>query len=175
MLSAFEASLAEIVESMNEITDRMREMGSTAVLNSIAFDPGAKTHLDPTLRSFRHALIRAYGGIPARTLLEECHTVIEHLMAVLLTPAERRNRSFEQQLDELHRRGVFNSDRDEDFLKSGAPLVDRLRELKNRRRDAKHRGQDVDDDTANYLADATVVAVHLMLRAIHEVDEGATP
>jgi hypothetical protein len=168
MLAAFEDRLTEMVESINEITDMMRDQGAMVVANSIAFDSGTKTHLDPTLRSFRHALIRAYGGIPARTLLEECHTVIEHLMAALLTPAERRNRSFEEQLTELDRRGIFDSDRNEEFLKRGGPLVAQLRDLKNRRRDAKHRGQGVDSDTVDNLTNATVVAVHLMLRAIHE-------
>jgi hypothetical protein len=54
----------------------------------------------------------------------------------------------------------------EDVLADGVPLVERLRDLKNRRRDAKHRGQGVDNETVNDLTDATVVAVHLMLVAI---------
>ncbi|HEY2716359.1 MAG TPA: hypothetical protein VGI73_09080 [Solirubrobacterales bacterium] len=96
-------------------------------------------------------------------------------MAALLRPAERKSRSFEQQLELLEARGVFSLQGAEDLLTDGQPLVDRLRDLKNRRRDAKHRWQGVDNDLANELSVATVVAVHLMLAAIRQEGEGAGP
>ncbi len=130
--------------------------------SSTLFDPGAKNHLNPSLRDLRHALMQArLNQITSRSLVEECHTTLEHVFDALLARKERRSLSFSEKLSALVSRGMFEGVMEKDHLFGDLP--GELEELKDYRRDAKHRGQGVDDDTARRLATATVAAINLLL------------
>ena len=138
---------------------------------SLSFDSGSKSHLEPSLHAFRLALIQSLiGHITSRSLLEECHTTIEHLMNALLSAAERGSLSFEQKVDELVGRGAFDLPV-ENQQAAGGDLPALLKELKNRRRDGKHRALNVDFETADRLATAATNGAHVLLGAIRKRDQ----
>lgn len=144
--------------------------GWTVIPQSIDFDPGSKIHLRSSLQAFRLALFqRLIGKITVRALLEECHTVIEHLMEALLWSSETRSLSFAQKVDELVERGLFDLWIENKEVLGGDPGA-QLKELKDRRRDAKHRAQNVDPETADRLATAATHGAHILLAAIRKQD-----
>lgn len=168
---AFEERLADMVEAINDVVGHLEtKEGATVIGHSLDFDPGAKTHLVGTLAAFQAAVIQSYSGIPVRTLLEECHTVIEHLMDALLVPRSRNTLSFEQKVEVLRDREIFAAPGlPVDMI--GGEIDAQLIELKDFRRDSKHRGQVPKAPDAERLADAAVMAVQMLLTAIRR--EGA--
>ena len=171
LLDAFEERLGEMAEGINELVHMFEAAGWTVVPRSLSFDSGSKSHLEPSLHAFRLALIQSLiGHITSRSLLEECHTTIEHLMNALLSAAERGSLSFEQKVDELVNRGAFDLPV-ENQQAAGGDLPARLKELKNRRRDGKHRALNVDSETADRLATAATNGAHVLLGAIRKRDQ----
>jgi hypothetical protein len=172
VLDAFEESLDHMVDSIREVGEMQEAEGWKVIPRSIDFDPGSKTHLQDSLQSFRMALIRSYTReITARSLLEEAHTALEHVMDALLTRAEKKNLSFEGKLDRIAGMGIFELPGKED---SGEALVEVLKGLKDLRRDVKHKAQSVSQEMAEILADAAVSAIHLMLGQIRRQDREKT-
>jgi hypothetical protein len=173
ILDSFEKGLDQITESVNTIMLAEEAEGAKIIPRSIDFDPGSKTHLKATLDAFRLALVQAMiGRITVRALLEECHTVIEHLMNALLSRAEQQALSYEGKIDAMIEAGVFEIPGFKwEFVAGEFPP--RLKELKGRRRDSKHRGQAVDHDHAMDLVDAAEASVHLLLGEIRRRDREA--
>ena len=166
LLDAFEERLDDMVESIDELVQIHEADGWTVVPRSLSFHPGSRSHLEPSLQAFRLALIQSLiGRITIRSLLEECHTTIEHLMNALLSTAERGSLSFEEKVDKLVARGAFDIPVERKQAAAG-DLPARLKELKDRRRDGKHRAQNVDSATADRLATAATNGAHILLAAI---------
>lgn len=81
MLRALRLRLADMTESLQEVADMMGDAGLHAVPHSIAFDAGRRTHLRRTLDTLTRTLaLDIADRIEKRTVLEETHTTVEHVM-----------------------------------------------------------------------------------------------
>jgi hypothetical protein len=137
---------------------------------SINFDAGPKNHLKPSLKDFRLALMQIHlNRITTRSLMEECHTTTEHVLDVFFRRKERRSLSYADKVDALTTRGIFDALTTSETAFATVPQE--LKELKDYRREAKHRGQTVDNKTALRLASAALVSVNFLLARIREDDQ----
>jgi hypothetical protein len=173
VLDAFEEGLDRMTEGIKEVIVIQEAAGLTVIPRSFDFDPGSKTHLRASLQAFRLALIQSLiGQITNRALLEECHTAIEHTMDALLTAKEKKDLSFEGKIDLLSERGVFDLPIENEEV-IGGELVPQLKELKDRRKESKHRAQVVDSGAIDRLATTATNGVHVLLGEIRRQDRVA--
>jgi len=157
---------ARASKAMEELEDEGWTIFSPS---NIDFDAGSKSHLEESLRNLRLALMQArLNQITSRSLVEECHSTVEHVMDALLTRTQRRSLSYSEKVDALVALGLFDGVSNEDHVFGNIP--GELKELKDYRREAKHRGRAVDHKTALRLATAVVVAVNFLLAIIRKQD-----
>jgi hypothetical protein len=172
-LNAYMTALREAREAHRSVDKALEELEDEgwAVFSpsNLDFDAGSKSHLEESLRNLRLAMMQArVERITSRSLVEECHSTVEHVMDTLLTRTQRRSLSYSEKVDALMARGMFDGVCEDDHIFGNIP--GELKELKDYRREAKHRGQAVNHTTALRLATAAVVAVNFLLAIIRKQD-----
>lgn len=138
-------------QGLDEITDFVEKMSESlgGTPNSWSFDVGRATHLGGHLKAFTTSLTTYHQGkLRPHQIAEECHTVIELLLRENLG-ANAKGRSFEGMVHLAFEGGLLDR-----------ALVAQLIELKNDRRDAKHKGQGISQAKMNELLPSIVAATH---------------
>lgn len=150
LLDAYLDGLGGMRESVEEIAELL---GGTAA--SYFINVGSSTHLVAQCRNLTHALIRFHNSqVPASSLVEELHTSVEALSRALIPKSERS--------------GTFAAV----FARaaSSAGLTEAQKatvlQLKDKRRGAKHRGQQVSAQWLNRNLRDTLDAIQLLAKAI---------
>lgn len=142
LLGAYWSGVERISEGVREVSGFF---GGTP--SSYLFEVGAHTHLTGPLKSFTRALIMYHSGLlPPAQIAESAHTVLEILLKGVL-PAHQRGDSFQALVNAAITAKYIPGDVE-------GPLL----ELKNIRRDAKHRGQGVSSARIDRLLPSIISA-----------------
>lgn len=153
LIDSYLAGVERISDDVHEIAEYI---GGTA--NSYRLDPGTRTHLTGPLRSFRISLVMYHNGLLApASLAEDAHTAAELLLKAVLLRDSRPD-SFE---------GLVKSAITAQLLQGY--LEQPLLELKNLRKNAKHRGQGVSAKRLNELLPSILSACQTLASTIRNL------
>ena len=142
----------EMAGDIHEVADMA---GGTP--DSIVFNPGRKRHLAPSLNALTRTLaLDISGRVAKRTVIEEVHTAVEHVLRAYLGRSRRGNVARRDGPRRCRRR------RNQDRTRSRACHSQR------HARDAKHRGQGFDENAANERVMVAVRAIHSLLKCLRE-------
>ena len=148
--SSYANSLDEITETVEHISETFDGMP-----NSLSFDVGGATHLSGHINAFSNSLTLYYQGrILPHQIAEDAHTIIELLLRDVLGSSSNKL-SFEEKVQSAEDKGCFDQ-------KLAVALV----QLKNLRRDAKHRGQGISNKVIDRLLPPVITASHRLARII---------
>lgn len=126
--------------------------------NSLAFDVGKSTHLSGKIQSFSDTLVLYIEGrLGPDQIVEECHTILELLLRNALKIGTKKE-SFESMVNMAIGRRIINS-------KFRTPLID----LKNLRRNSKHKGQSISEERVQGFIWDSVTACHQLLRNFRKI------
>jgi len=130
---AYTKRLATVTIDFHDFADQLSKgIGQTLTFSSYWLDVGERSHLMAKCRDFLYAS-QAYhrGRLPPSHFAEEAHTIVELLLKEALQPLHE-NFSFEGLTKLAEEQMLINSEQSKALIN-----------LKNLRRDSKHRGQSV--------------------------------
>lgn len=156
MLAALDERVDDLMTSLHELAGLMHREGWAATPNSIVFDPAGKTHLKQTLTVLTRVLAQHIAGrVAVRTVVEEVHTGLEHVMRAYLG-RRAAGMSYAEMVDALAADGI-----------ASAEQAEAIKALKDARRDAKHRAQGVRASDLSPGISAAVSVIHRTLVALN--------
>jgi len=150
ILEAFASGVSEISTLVHQASDLIDGMPY-----SYRFDVGGATDLAGSMKAFSRLLVLYHNGHVAPVhLAETAHTAIETLLRRVLG-RDSRERSFEAMAHDAAKRGYLT-----------AEAVEPILELKDVRRDAKHRGQGIRPENLKRLLEPVLSVCHGLARVI---------
>ncbi len=150
VLESFVSSVSEISTLVDQASDLF-----DGVPYSYRFDIGDATDLAGSMKAFSRVLVLYHNGHLAPVhLAESAHTAIETLLRRALG-RDSRGKSFEAMAHRAVKRGYLT-----------AESVGSILELKNIRRDAKHRGQGIRPQKLERLLEPILRGCHELTRAM---------
>jgi hypothetical protein len=156
-LNALRVRLAEMTGWLQAIADRFQQSGLGGVPNSIAFDVGRRSHLRSSLDALTRTLaLDIAGRVEQRTVIEETHTAVEHVLRAY-RGKRAKDLSFKGMAQAAYADGVLPRDQLRNLL-----------EMKDLRRDAKHRGQGFGERRAGELIAGATVSIHTLLARLRD-------
>jgi hypothetical protein len=147
IVDAYKRGLEEISDTVQVAADTL-----AGVPNSFFFDPGKATHAKRKLHDLtRSLLLYSEGHLPVDVMAEQLHTVAELLLKRSVPNCKTGAFS------ELVRMAADKSHLPKE-------MEEHLLQLKDIRRESKHRGHSVSADQLNSLLASLIGAIHYLLK-----------